>query len=337
MTAPKLKILEQYRPIQDTLNTAYIGRPADGGIEALRAHIQAEGDGTIKPIRVPWHETNAALGYGLLGGDVSIVVGSAGAAKSYLTLNILLAAGRAGLRWKLLPTEDSASRWILRALAVHCCNWGLVAQSEHDSAEERRRTADRKLAALDSNAEIVDELYENIFENPRLPIPDGNGGVNVPDLPYERVLMFLEMVSADCDIIALDCLSQIDFSEDGRDYVGQNDFMRRVIGIATASGTHIVLVAHHGKGGENKGMDRIQGSSLFNRLSHNILELSRSDPATESEMSSRMNPIVKHRLTLEISKCRGGASGAKIAMDLDRCGPVFVEHGKITGKPKGRK
>lgn len=338
MTAPKFKILEPYREIQGVLDTGYIGRPADGGIDALRARIQAEGDGAIKPIRVPWYETNRALGYGLTSGQVTVIVGSAGAAKSYLTLSILLAAGRAGLRWNLLPTEDDGGRWLQRALAVHCCSWGLVAQSASDNEEERRRTADRKLAALNDNAELVAELADNIFENPRLPTPGSNGGMKVPDLPYERVLTFLEMIAPDCNLIALDCLSQIDFSMDGRDYVGQSDFMRKVIGIAAASGMHIILVAHHGKGNGDKGsMDRIQGSSLFNRLAHNIIELSRSDPATESEVSSRMNPVIEHRLTLSVLKCRGGASGDRIAMDLHENGPVFVEHGKITGKPKGRK
>jgi hypothetical protein len=337
LNATKFKIIKSYLTMRDFLATGYIGRQADGGIEAIRRRIEAEGDGRVKPIRVPWRDTNKALGHGLTPGQTSIVVGSAGAAKSYLTLNILLAAGRSGLRWKLLPTEDDGGRWIQRALAVHCCDWSLVAQPANDTEDERRRLADAKLAALDGNPELVAELYESILENPRLPIDDGNGGKTVPDLAYQDVLLFLEQVALDCDIVAVDCLSQIDFSQDGRDYVGQSDFMRKIVGIAASTGVHIVLVGHHGKGGGDKSnMDRIQGTSLFNRLAHNLLELARSDPSTESEVYSRMVSTVEHRLTLSILKCRGGASGDKIAFDLHEHGPQFIEHGRIK-KAKGRK
>lgn len=338
MNTTKFKIIEPYREMQNVLATAYIGRQADGGLDALRERIRAEGDGRVRAIRAPWQETNKALGYGLTPGQATIVAGSAGVAKSYLILNLLLAAGRAGFHWRLLPTEDDAGRWIQRALAVHCCQWSLIAQPKDDGAEERQRIADVKLAAMDANREVLAGLYESILENPRLPIDDGNGGKKVPDLRYQDVLGFLEMAAPDSDLIAVDCLSQIDFSEDGRDWQGQGDFMRRVVGIAASSGTHIVLVGHNGKGGADKDpLDRVQGSALFNRLAHNVLVLSRSDPAVESEIYDRFNPTVEHKLTLAILKCRGGASGDRIAMDLDQYGPKFVEHGRIKAKSKGRK
>ena len=339
MNPSQRRLIEQpYTDMADVLSTAYIGRHADGGLEAIRERIQAESEGRIKPIRLPWRETNKSLGYGLTPGQTSLVVGSAGAAKSYLTINILLEAGRAGFTWKLLPTEDNAGRWIQRALAVRCGEWRLIAQPESDSAEDRKRIGDAQLMAMDANPELTKELYANIYENPRLPIDDGNGGKTVPDLPYEKVLTFLEMITQNCDIIAVDCLSQIDFSVDGKDYPGQNAFMRRVVGIAASSGCHILLVGHHGKGGGDRAsMDRIQGTSLFNRLAHNLLELSRNDPAAESEIYSRMISMVEHRHTLSILKCRGGQSGDRIAMDLDANGPVFIEHGRIKAKAKGRK
>lgn len=338
MNTAKFKIIEPYREMRDFLATAYIGRPADGGLDALRERIRAEGDGRIRAIRAPWQETNKALGFGLTPGQATIVAGSAGVAKSYLILNILLAAGRAGFHWRLLPTEDDAGRWIQRALAVHCCQWSLVSQPKNDSAEERQRIAHSKLKAMDENPEVLAELHESILENPRLPIDDGNGGKTVPDLYYQDMLEFLEMVTPDIDLIAVDCLSQIDFSEDGRDWQGQGDFMRRVVGIAASSGAHIVLVGHNRKGGVDKDpLDLVQGSALFNRLAHNVLVLSRSDPAIESEIYDRFNPMVEHKLTLSILKCRGGASGDRVAMDLHDYGPTFIEHGRIKAKAKGRR
>ncbi len=338
MNAVKFKIVEPYREMRNLLATAYIGRQADGGLDALRERIEAEGDGRIRPIRIPWRDANQALGFGLIPGQVTILAGSAGAAKSYLALNLLLAAGRAGFRWRLLPTEDEAGRWIQRALAVHCCRWSLIQQPRDDSAEERRRLADAKLAALEENSDLVDELYENILENPRLPIDDGDGRKKVPDLHYLGVCEFLAMAAHDCDLIAVDCLSQLDFSEDGRDWQGQEDFMRRIAGIAASTGVHIILVGHNGKGGADKDpLDRVQGSALFSRLAHNVLVLSRSDPAMESEVFDRFNPTVEYRLTLAVLKSRGGMSGDKIAMDLHECGPQFIEHGKIKMRIKGRK
>jgi hypothetical protein len=162
--------------------------------------------------------------------------------------------------------------------------------------------------------------------------------LTVRDVHFRDVLRFLEDIAGDCDLIGIDCLSQITFSEDGRDFIGQADFMRGVVGITASTGTHIVLVGHHAKGGAGRDpLDNLQGSAMFNRLAHNVISLTRHDPLTESEVYSRMIPTVEHRLTLSILKARGSESGNRIAMDLDKIGPVFIEHGRIASKPKGNR
>lgn len=338
MNTAKLKIVQPYEEMRDYMATGHIGRAADGGVDALRARIEAEGDGRIKPIRLPWRDADRALGFGFTPGQVTIIAGSAGVAKSYLVLNILDHAEQRGVNWRLLPLEDDGSRWIQRMLAVHLGQWSLVAQPENDGEEARRFAAATKLRALEDNHEYVAMLYERIFENPRLPMDDGTGNMVTRDVGYLDVLAFLESVAADCALVALDCLSQITFSPDGRDYIGQAAFMRGTVGIAASTGAHIMLVGHNGKGGAGRDpLDSIQGSSLFQRLAHNVIVLSRSDPPAESEVLDRYNPIVEHRLTLAVLKSRGGASGDRIAMDLDPNGPVFIEHGKIKAKAKGRK
>jgi hypothetical protein len=162
--------------------TGHIGRPMDGGIEALWKRIEDEGNGLIKPIRLPWPDANKSLGHGLTPGEVTIIAGSAGVAKSYLLLNILRYAGENGVRWRLLPMEDDAGRWIQRMLAVHCCQWELIGQPGNDTPEEMRRVADVKLAALEKHKELVAQWYENIFQNPRLPVADGSGKLVVHDV-----------------------------------------------------------------------------------------------------------------------------------------------------------
>ena len=325
MNATQLKLIEPYREVQAYLEASHIGRQADGGLRALQERIEAEGDGRIKAVRLPWREADKAVGFGLTPGQVTIIAGSAGVAKSYLVLNILRHAGQRGIRWHLLPLEDDAGRWVQRMLAVHVGSWAMVAQPEDDREETRRRVADRKLSALKEHKDYVADLYQSIFENPRLPVTDDSGAMEVRDVHFRDVLTFLEDVAESCDLVGVDCLSQIDFSQDGRDYVGQAEFMRRVVGIAAATGAHIILVGHNGKGGANRDpLDSVQGSALFNRLAHNVLTLARSDPPIESEVYSRLNPTVEHRLTLSVLKSRGGASGDRIAMDLDANGPQFV-------------
>jgi hypothetical protein len=154
--------------------------------------------------------------------------------------------------------------------------------------------------------------------------------------PYQDVLTVLEDVAGIFELVGLDCLSQITFSDNGRDYVGQGEFMRGVVSIAASTRAHIVLVGHHAKGGSfnpRDSLDRIQGSALFNRLAHNVITLTRHGPgAIESELvpKSISSPMaVEHRLTLAIEKCRAGMSGYRIAMDLDPGGPQFIEHGII--------
>jgi hypothetical protein len=338
MNAVKMKIVEPYLKMQDFLKASHIGRHMDGGVDALRQRIEAEGDGRIKPIRLPWPDTNRSLGHGLTPGEVTIIAGSAGVAKSYLLLNILRHAGENGVRWRLLPMEDSGDRWVLRMLAAHCCQWRLVAQSEDDRPETLRRDADEKLAMLREHEAIVKQWGEAIFENPRRPVDNGAGGLTVRDVHYRDVLTFLEDIAGDCDLVGIDCLSQISFSDssDGRDFIGQGEFMRGVVGVAAATGCHFALVGHHAKGAPGRDpLDSIQGSAMFQRLAHNVISLTRHDPAVESEVLSRFDPVVEHRLTLSILKSRGGLSGTRVAMDLDSNGPQFVEYGRITSKPKG--
>jgi hypothetical protein len=148
MNAAKMKIVEPYLQMQEFLKASHVGRPPDGGIDALRERLEAEGDGRIKPIRLPWPEVNRSMGFGLTPGQVTIVAGSAGVSKSWLLLNAFYHAGENGVRWRLLPMEDDAGRWIQRMLAIHCCQWRLVGQSEDDRPETLRRDADEKLAML---------------------------------------------------------------------------------------------------------------------------------------------------------------------------------------------
>lgn len=311
------------------LASSHVGRQPDTTPEDLESHIKAERDGLIKAIRLPWWKLNMKIGNGLLPGNVTIITGTPGTSKSYLALNILLAAGRLGFRWRLLPLEDNAQTWILKTLAVNIDSWRLVSQPEND--DERRTLGNYKLGCLDEHRDFVAECHQNISENPRMPL-SAYGEKVVMDVGYEDVLRFVENEAEDSHLICIDPISQITFDPDGRDYRGQADFMRRLVAIAASSLAHILLVAHNAKQqyrGNGDSVDGVQGSAMLGRLAHNILTLNRHDPSIEDEIYSTYTSTIQHKLTLTVTKSRNGITGEKFAFDLSEYGPTFKEHGLI--------
>lgn len=337
MNATQMKILKPYREMQSFLETSHIGRLADGGVEALCQRLEDEGSGAIRAIQIPWRQTHKSVGYGFAPGQVSFLAGTSGGAKSYWVLNLLRNAWQQGVRWQLLPLEDDAGRWIQRMIAVHTCSWAMVMQPKEDTPEERRRSADAKLAALNEHRDFVDEMYQRIAENPRLPVDDGTGGMVSKDVDCDGVLTFIREAAEDNDLLVVDPITQISFGRDGNVWDAQEKFMRDVVAIAATTGVHILVVAHFAKGGSNAAdpLDGIAGSSLFGKIAHNALLLIRHDPTIESNVIARINPTVEHRITITVQKGRGGLSGNKIAFDLHEHGPQFIEYGLI--KPKGKK
>ena len=309
--------------------TTHIGRAAVGGVDALVSRLEKEGSGELSAVRLPWRTLDRALGNGLAPGQVTVLAGAAGAAKSYLLLNLLHHAASQEKEWRLLPLEDDAGWWVQRMLAVSTGSWEMVARPSGDSGEERRLLAGRKLTVARANPNLMRYLYRCIYENPRLPIDNGTGSLVVPEVRYADVLAMVESIAGHVDLVGIDCLSQVDFSDNGADYLGQADFMRRLVGIAAATSSHIVLVGHLAKASGGKDpLDAIQGSAMFNRLAHNVLTLTRHDPAHESAVAGRTG-TVHHRLTLSVLKCRTGMSGSRFAFDLDADGPVFTEYGAV--------
>lgn len=329
---PPLKVVHGHAAGNEKENRLFprhVGRLPDTTTTDLVAAIEAERDGKVKAIRIPWWKLNKSIGFGLRPGNVTIVTGPPGTSKSYLVLNILLAAGRSGFRWRLLPLEDDAQTWILKALAVNTDDWRLVSQPEND--EERVTLGNYKLDVLTEYQDFADGLHQNIAENPRMPI-SGYGGRVVLDVKYEDVLRFVEDEAEDSHLICVDPISQITFDPDGRDFRGQADFMRRLVAVAASTRAHILLVAHNAKQqyrGVGDSVDGVQGSAMLGRLAHNILTINRHDPAIEDEVYSSFSPTVTHRLTISVTKCRGGMTGEKFAFDLSQYGPTFKEYGMI--------
>ncbi len=318
------------------MHNPLVGRGPDITLEELKAGIIAERDGRINPVRLPWPLLNVALGHGLSGGCVTIVTGSPGTAKSYFLLNLLLAADKAGFVWRLLPLEDSAEVWLKKYLAVHVNDWGVASLPEKDSKREWQISGDKKLKAFGVHRSLLEHLHANcIAENPRLPVTV-NGVLTTPDAGYRDILEFVRCEAVNNDIIAIDCLSQITFGNDGRDFAQHEIFIRELMGIAAASGSNIILVAHSTKSAAKYGIggtiDAVQGSALFTRLAHNVITIARHDEV-ESCVMHRSAPV-RHNLTVTVSKCRNGPGNGSFAFDLTPPGPNFIEYGLIVKPPK---
>lgn len=314
---------------------SHIGRLAEGGAGAFVRRIEKEKDGTIRAVRLPWRHFDRAIGNGLIPGQVTILAGPAGVAKSYMLLNMLRYASFQNAEWRLLPLEDDAGWWMQRMLAVCTGSWNMVAQPAGDTGDERRVVAERKIAVARANPELVESLHARIYENPRLPVRGEDGTLRARSVDYRDVLAFIESIAGEAAIIGLDCLSQVDFSSNGVDYPGQADFIRSLVGIAASTSAHIVLVGHFAKAAAGKSpLDAIQGSAMFNRLAHNVLTLTRHDPPRASEVVGRQGQV-EHGLTLSVLKCRAGLSGARIAFNLGPEGPVFAECGVVLPRRSG--
>lgn len=316
----------------------FVGRKPDTQPEDLFNRVRDERDGVIKPIRLPWWQLNKGIGYGLLPGNLTVIAGPPGVAKSYFVLNAILAAHDAGFTWRHLPLEDDAQTWVMKFIAVLSNDWKLLAQPERDEQEERFHLGQHKEAVLARHQDFIEQLYDRyVAENPRVPI-SAFGEYHALDVDYKQVLKYADDEAFRSQLITIDPISQITFDENGRDWQGQSEFLRKLAAIATQWKVHILLVAHTAKQSARNGiaesLDGVQGSAMITRLAHNVITLARHD-AVESPVYSSTFPTVEHKMTVCIAKSRNGFSGSRFAFDMSDQGPTFIERGMI--KPKAPK
>lgn len=307
-----------------------VGRPAAEGLAGLSRRLDEEIDGFLSAIALPWRSATIGLGGGLAPGQMTVLAGPPGVSKSYMALNILLAAEQAGVRWRLLPLEDDATTWTMKSLAVAEADWRLVAQMPGDDEDTRRDLGRLKLDGVGRHARLAAHLlHERIAENPRVPLTTPLGTV-VPDVPWASVIDFVEREGeAGTGLVVIDPISMINFGN-GNEFRGQEAFYSRLVGAAASSRVHVLLVAHTVKQARHLGvaetLEGIQGSAMLTRLAHNVLVLSRHETRDSVLVDGA---TARHRLTLSLPKCRNGFSCTRYAFDLEAKGPVFREWGNI--------
>ena len=327
-----------YTEMQDYLAVNHIGRTPNTSIDDLFDKFQAEARGEIRNIQLPYPQLNRGVGNGLALRNITAVVAPPGASKTWWIINVLIYAWNQGFTWCYQGLEDSAELWIQKFMAAKLCDWRIVAQPDSDVLEERRRLAEHKRQANEANREFLDVLYKCVFENPRIVSDPATGEIRA-EVDYEDILSFIEGAAEKTNLIVIDPVSQIDFSEDGRDYVGQAKFMQRLTAIVARNPVHVIIVVHTAKqtpyGGDPT--SSVGGTSKFTQLAQNVLMLQRHDPAIEDEIYNAFTETIEHKLTMTVVKSRSGMSGQKFAYDFLKEGPCFREHGLIKLKAAKRK
>lgn len=285
---------------------------------------EMRGDKTA--INTPWPQLSRLMGGGFRQGEVTLISGKVGGGKSYLLLQLCLCAQIQGINWRLMPCEDTARKTLRRAVAIRTDDWAMLDESK-GGAEARLNTF------LSNKAEIL-SLSEHFCENPRRAIKDTDIYV-VPPLPWSKVSDWVRRESEQCKLISIDPISMIDFDENGNEYKGQESFMKECVGIAEATGTHIILVPHLVKDRARQDRipdtDDIEGKTAFTRFAHNILIM---HPHKERESDVRVwaagNKAVHHKRTLFLAKTRNGSgSGLRLALDFSDSGPQLGMYGII--------
>jgi len=312
-----------------------VGERRDDGFAAILRRIDAVECGDAAPLPLPWPRLNALVGGGLRRGEVTLLAGSPGSAKSLFLLRLLLHLHKAGTPWSLLPLEDDHSWAVQRFWALLTNRWDcLTLQAD--------RTAELREWALDAG-EVLSAISEHIAGNPRLPSPDRAGIDPIPELPWEQVAEWVgREARKGARLIAADPVTMVDFANrktQTQEWEGQQAFIREIVGVARATDAHVILVLHLSKPRGQTGpatADDIQGSSGFVRFAHNVLLLTRHH-AKENAVyrTGGMEGTIEHNRTLTVCKARIGAgSGTSLAFDLRADGPEPLELGSI--KPKGK-
>lgn len=268
-------------------------------------------------------------------GEITVLAGVIGAGKTYLALEIVRMAKRYGIRGKYLPLEDSAESALRRILAIDQCDWAIMRENQFE--------AQKRIDTIKSNIETAKFFGGGICRNPRKVTADERGRMVVPPLPWKSVVEWLESEAFAGGMIIVDPITMIDFKSADNPYKKswecQQDFIKSAVATAAGKHCHIVLVAHLVKDNRRDGrpltLSDVEGSTGITRFCHNVLLLDLHEERTHTVFSTagQIEMEITHKRTLTIAKSRGGpGTGARMAVDFHKDGPVLMEHGIIRAK-----
>lgn len=301
-----------------------IGKVPQDGLMDLIDALGEEASGKPTGVKIGWKDTHRLLGEVWRRGQASVIAGPPGNGKSYWVMACCMFAEAAGFSWRYQPLEDSQTDWVRRMAAIVCNDWGIL---DHNQAKD-------SITKIVTEGNLLRQLSKSVCENPRKPIKNILGKPTIPDIPYGQVTDWLYEAGKEFDLLVVDPISIIDYDgEDHTDWEGQKKFVKDVAAIVTDVKAHIILVSHTTKKSSRNQplhMDMVEGSQAFSKYIHNVLLLDKHDLKTSDVYGIAGIHTVDHRRTLMIEKTRSASgTGAQIAFDFDRGGPMFTEHGVI--------
>ena len=314
---------------------AAIAPPGDDLVETMQATLARQEQGLSQTIALPWcrlsAETNA-----LMPGTVTVLAGPSCVGKSYFTSWIAMSVHDADVAWSYLPLEDNAEKLAWRILGILAMDWRCTENATEGVLARQE--------ALEEHQQTIEAISARVMENPRKSWVDGAGQRRVPDLPYKRVLRWIEQVCDRSRVVFIDPLSQIDFEgkSNKAQWQAEQDFIRQVLGVAAGTETSIVLVSHTvkrpGKAASVAlSLEDIQGSARWNQLCHTALLLESHGRKTSNVYRPRgVTEETEHDRTVLIGKARNGrGTGVRLAYRMHTEAPAFDELGIITPTAKG--
>lgn len=294
--------------IADALQTAKT-RSIAGEVRQRIADIRA---GRYAAIPWPWpliHNLTKAL----LPGERTLLVGSPGATKTFLTLQAFEFWMALGIKCVLFEAEQNRVYHLTRALAQKSgCAW----LSDADIVKERADEADA----------IATEYSDFLDRFGRI--------LNTTDsvMSLDEIAVWIEeKAKAGFRIIGVDPVTA--FQRTGKPWEADDKFLRQVEHIARDYGCSVFMVTHCVKHVTGPDMSQVAGAASYERFTQTVLWLESHEIKT-STIHTPLGPSeYRHNRTIHILKANNGRGcGFRLAFDFDADNLTLSEIGLIRAK-----
>jgi hypothetical protein len=300
---------------------------AAGGVGASRELAEALEDAISgRRTLVPWPwSCLTALTRALLPGAVTVIAGSPGAAKSFLTLSAIAAIHRDGHQVAILELEEARAYWLQRLIAI------IGRSSDLTDPTWLARNAEQARAMARRHAADIDQVGAALWVN--------------QTATYADVAAWVEdRCNAGARVLLVDPISVADPGGE-KPWEADRSLMLRAKRCAAESGASVVFVSHPKLGPANRlpSLDAIAGGGAIPRLASTVLWV---DPREDETISVRTlahgtAPLRINRIIRVLKARNAKGTGASIGFwfdgeTLDWCEQGIVVSGTRTNQSHDR-